>query len=273
MLNKIQISVIMPVYNTGQYLKEAIESILNQSFKNFEFIIIDDFSTDWSYKICKKYAEKDNRIKLFRNEKNMWISFTRNKLINLSSTNYIASQDSDDISENNRLELSFNFLENNKEYWVVSWNNIIINEESKIIWYRKYSNNIKKIILKKSPISQPSSIFRKDIFLEVWWYDSNLNYWEDYDLWCKMYAKNYKIKNLENNLVRLRIRKGQTKSSNLKQTIRNTIFIQKRAVKEYWIKSNFSDKIYLFLESLLLLFPRGLVIFLFKKIEYKKIWK
>ena len=110
-----KISVIMPVYNTASFLKEAIDSILNQTFIDFEFIIIDDFSDDWSYEILKNYQEKDNRIKLFRNEKNMWISFTRNKLISLTSTNYILSQDSDDISLDNRLELSYNFLENNLE--------------------------------------------------------------------------------------------------------------------------------------------------------------
>jgi glycosyltransferase involved in cell wall biosynthesis len=65
-----KISVIMPVYNTEKYLPESIESILNQSFKDFEFIIIDDCSTDDSYKICEEYSKKDNRVKLYRNKKN-----------------------------------------------------------------------------------------------------------------------------------------------------------------------------------------------------------
>jgi glycosyltransferase involved in cell wall biosynthesis len=270
MINIMNISVIMPVYNTEKFVWEAIESILNQSFTNFEFIIIDDCSTDNSYNICKKYAKKDDRIKLFRNEKNMWISFTRNKLINLSITNYIASQDSDDISEKSRLELSYKFLENNLDYSVVSWNNIIINEDSQIIWYRKYSNNIKKVILKKSPISQGSSIFRKDIFNELWWYDKKLNCAEDYDLWLKMYSSWYKIKNLDINLYKVRIRKNQSKSNKLKETLKNTIFVQKRAVKQYWIKSDFSDKIYFVLENILLYLPSTFIIWLFKKIEYKK---
>ena len=117
MWKQIQISVIMPVYNTEKYLSEAIESILTQSFTNFEFIIIDDCSTDDSYYICEKYAKKDDRIQIFRNKKNMWISFTRNRLIECSNTNYIASQDSDDISEINRLKLSYNFLDKNKKLW------------------------------------------------------------------------------------------------------------------------------------------------------------
>jgi len=66
-----KVSVIMPVYNTEKYLSEAIKSILNQSYRDFEFIIVDDFSTDTSYKICEEYAKKDDRIRLYRNEKNM----------------------------------------------------------------------------------------------------------------------------------------------------------------------------------------------------------
>ncbi len=267
-----KISVIMPVYNTEKYVWEAIESILSQSFQDFEFIIIDDCSNDKSYEICQKYSKNNERIKLFRNEKNMWISFTRNRLISLSSTNYIASQDSDDISLENRLELCFNFLENNKEYWVVSWDNIIINEKSKIIWYRKYSNEIQNVILKKSPISQPSSMFCKDIFEKLLWYDKTLNYGEDYDLWLKMYANWFKIKNISENLIKYRIHQNQSKSVKLKETIKNTLFIQKRAMMKLWLQPTFSDSFYHFLEKLLLILPNSFILFLFKKLEYRK-WK
>ncbi len=268
---KEKISVIMPVYNTDKYVWEAIESILNQTFKDFEFIIIDDCSTDSSYNICKKYADKDSRIRLYRNKKNMWISFTRNKLISLSNTNFIASQDSDDISLKDRLKLSFEFLENSKDYAVVSWNNIIIDEEWKKIWYRKYSDNIENIILKKSPISQPSSMFRKDIFLEVWWYDNNIKYWlEDYDLWLRIYFNWYKIKNINKELIKYRIRKWQCKS-NIKVVLRETINVQKNIIKKFKINTKIADKIYLYLEYILLLLPEKIIFTLFKIIEYK--WK
>lgn len=265
-----KVSVIMPVYNTEKYVWFAIESILNQSFKDFEFIIIDDCSTDNSYKICEEYAKKYERIKLLRNNENKWISYTRNKLVEYSNTDYILTQDSDDVSEINRIELSYNFLKNNFNYWVVSWNNIIINEDWKIIWKREYSDNIKNVILKKNPISQPSSMFRKDFYYEVWWYDNDLDYWEDYDLWLKMYLKWYKLKILSEDLIKYRIRQWQTKSDKLKETIKNTIFVQKKAIKN-WIKPSFSDKIYIFLEQILLILPNCFVIYLFKKLEYKDV--
>lgn len=269
---KPKISVIMPAYNTEKYIWLAVESILNQSFTDFEFIIIDDFSSDNTFKILEEFAKKDNRIKLFKNERNMWISYTRNKLIWLCNTNYIVSQDSDDISNNYRLELSYNFLEKNKTFWVVSWNNEIIDEDWVLVWYRKYSNDIWNIILKKSPISNASCMFRKKLFIDLLWYDEKLNYWEDYDLRLKFFRYWYWIKNLDENLIQYRIRKWQTKIDKLKDTIKNTIFIQKRAIKLYWITPSFSDKLYLILENILLYLPNNFILFLFKKLEYKK-WR
>ncbi len=266
-----KISVIMPVYNTEEYVWEAIESILNQTFSDFEFIIIDDGSSDTSWEIIQKYAKKDKRIKALQNEWNKGISYTRNKLISLTTTNYIASQDSDDISTPQRLELCYNFLENNKEYAVIGGNNIIINENWEEIWNRKYSNSIKNIILKKSPLSQPSTMFKKDIFEKIWWYDNNLNYGEDYDLRLKIFANWNKIKNLQKDLLKYRVRTGQTKSDKLKETIKNTIFIQKRAIKTYWLQASISDKIYHFIEYCLLLLPNSLILWLFKKLEYRDV--
>lgn len=270
-MHNMKCSVIMPVYNTEKYLKESIESILNQTLIEFEFIIIDDCSTDNSYKILEDYLLKDSRIKLFKNKKNMWISFTRNKLISLTNSNYIATQDSDDVSLEKRLELEYDFLSKNNEYWAISSNNIIINEASDIIWFRKYSDEIKNVILKKSPLSNPSSMFRKDVFFNLWWYKEWLNYWEDYDLWLNMYFNWYNLKILDEYLLKLRIRDWQTKSSKLNETIKNTIMLQKKYIK-MWLKPSFSDKIYIFLEQVLLILPNFVILYLFKKLEYKK-WK
>lgn len=89
---------------------------MDQTFKDFEFIIIDDCSTDNSWSIIQEYSKKDQRIIIRKNEKNMGISYTRNKLIELTTTNYIASQDSDDISLPNRLELELEFLRKNQNF-------------------------------------------------------------------------------------------------------------------------------------------------------------
>ena len=266
-----KVSVVMPVYNTEKYVGEAIQSILDQTFTDFEFIIIDDGSTDKSWDIIQEYAKKDTRIIIYQNQKNKWITHTRKKLIDTVKTNYIASMDSDDISLPDRLQLCYDFLSSHPDYSVVSWNNIIIDEQWKRIGTRAYSNNIPQIILKKSPISQPSSMFRKDVYTEVWGYDPDLNYAEDYDLWCKIYSKWHGIKNIPQDLIKHRVRLWQTKSRKLKQTLKNTIMVQQRAYKEYGITPTLSDKLYWICEKLVLLLPESRVTVLFQIIEYK--WK
>jgi len=263
-MSKPLVSVIMPVYNTKQWVWEAIESILNQTFKEFEFVIVDDWSTDWSYEICEKYAKKDKRIKLYRNEKNSWVAYTKNRLISLTTTNYLASQDSDDVSFPDRLELEYNFLENQKDYAVVAWNNVIIDEEWKVIWHRKYSDDIPSVILKKSPVSHPTTMIRKEMFEKVWWY-SQVKYVEDYDLWIKLYTEWYKIKNINNDLLKYRIRKWAQKW-HVKETIRWTLNCQKKAYEK--IKPSFSDRIYHACLRCLTLLPNKVITALFKLLTY-----
>ncbi len=266
-MSKPLVSAIMPVYNTKQWVWEAIESILNQTFTEFEFIIVDDWSTDWSYEICQEYAKKDKRIRLYKNEKNQWISYTRNRLLSLAETDYIATQDSDDISTPDRLKLEYEFLSKHSDYWVVSWDNEIMDEKWNKIWYRKYSDDIPNIILKKSPVSWATTMYRKNILDKLWWYEEWLNYGEDYDVWLKFYLNWYKFKNLDKNLYRVRIREGQTKSNKLKQTLRNTIKLQKKYIK-LWIKPSISDRIYIFLEQCLLMLPSNIILWLFKILNY-----
>jgi len=264
MNNKPLVSVIMPVYNTEQYVWEAIDSILNQTFKEFEFIIVDDWSTDKSYEICEEYTKKDKRIRLYKNEKNSGIGYTKNRLISLTTTNYIATQDSDDISTQNRLKLEYEFLEKHQEYAMVSGNNIIIDEEWKIIWHRTYSDNIRNVILKQSPVSHPTTMIRKDIFEKVWWY-SHESYVEDYDLWLRFYEKWYEIKNIDKDLLKYRIRKWAHKDK-AKKTIKETIKCQEKAYK--FINPTFSDKLYHLGLKFLLVLPDKMIIKLFKLFTY-----
>ena len=269
MKNKPLVSVIMPVYNTKEFVWEAIESILNQTFEEFEFIIVDDWSTDGSYEICEKYAKKDKRIRLYKNDKNEWLWYTRNRLLSLATTDYIASQDSDDVSTENRLKLSYEFLEKHKEYWVVWWDTEIIDEEGKKIWYRTYSDDIPNVILKKSPVANPATMYRKSFFDKVWWYtkDKSMDWAEDYELWLKFYLNWCKIKSINKTFLKYRIRSWQTKSDRLKRTLRNTINLQNK-YRKLWIKANMSDRIYNFLERCLLLLPADVIMWLFKVLTY-----
>jgi len=115
----MKVSVLFPVFNTKEeYLRAAIESILSQTFSDFEFLILNDASTNNAEEVIKSYT--DPRIKYFKNEKNPGISETRNKLLDLATGEYLAIMDHDDISLPNRLQKQIDYLNNNPEVGVVS---------------------------------------------------------------------------------------------------------------------------------------------------------
>lgn len=115
-----RVSVLMPAYNVEEYIAKSIESILNQTFTDFEFIIINDGSTDGTARIIKEYAKKDKRIKFINHAKNRGVAFVRNELLDNVSGEYAAFQDSDDISLSERLSVQVDFLDRNPDVSVVS---------------------------------------------------------------------------------------------------------------------------------------------------------
>ena len=135
-MNLPLVSVIMSVYNGEKYLVQAIDSILNQTYQNFEFIIIDDCSTDNSSHILQEYAKKDSRIKIIKKEKNIGIKGFIENLnlgISIAEGKYIARMDADDISLPERFQKQVTFLENNPEIFMVGAQIDFINEKNEII--------------------------------------------------------------------------------------------------------------------------------------------
>ena len=106
------VSIIMPSYNTGKYIEDSIKSVLDQTYKNWELIIVDDCSTDDTEKSIKKYL-KDKRIKFYKNEKNSGAAISRNKALKIAKGRWIAFLDSDDLWDKHKLELQISFMEKN----------------------------------------------------------------------------------------------------------------------------------------------------------------
>jgi len=265
----IKISIIMPVHNAEKLVWETIESILNQTYKDFEFVIVDDCSTDNSYEICQKYTQQDKRIKLYKNEKNLWVVKTRNKLLKLvdKKSQYIAIIDSDDVAKPERLAKQIEFLEKNLDYAVVGSFLEIIDENSKTIWYRKYPisyKDVKKTICKKSPLAQPAVMIRKSAWNNVWAYNENFERVQDYELWFRFFNKWYKLGNLPEYLLKYRIHSNQWKSKHLKLTLKNTIKIQLSNIKKCFCSLG-----YILAEIFLLALPSKWILEMFKKLEYK----
>ncbi len=263
------VTVLMPNYNNEKYLTEAIESILNQNYSNFEFVIVDDCSKDNSLEIIKKFAILDSRIKCYKNDVNFGIVKTRNKLLGLVSENskYIAIFDSDDISTKNRLEKQVSFLEKNLDFGIVGSNLVIIDENSKIIGKRSYQFDVQKIKFIKSPFAQPSIMFRKNVISSMS-YSNKFDVCEDYDLWFRILSET-NGKNLNFDGLKYRISSTQEKSTNLKKTIKNTLLVKFKYLK---FKHYFNFKIIfrVFLESFLLFLPNKAVLWLFVFMEIKK---
>lgn len=165
--NKPLVSIILPVYNTAEYLKECIESILSQSFADFELIIVDDASHDGSVHIIEHYSTSDHRIRFVRNSTNRWIGFTRNRGLALALGAYIANFDSDDIAFPEWIETQLLFLENNPDIDIVGVNLVFINRSGKKLFeknhFPQYDRDIKKMIPLVCPIANNTVLIRKNV--------------------------------------------------------------------------------------------------------------
>ena len=197
----------MPVYNVSHFIKEATESVLKQSFSNFEFVIIDDGSTDNSLSILNAYAQMDKRIRLVSRE-NKGISYTRNQLVKLAKGKYIAWMDADDISLPNRLEEMLCWLENNLDYVAVGCKAILIDSKGANIckWKAPLSHDAIDqchIAGNGGAIVFPSSIMLKQALIDVGGFVEELVGAEDLDLFLKL-AEIGKIANIDNVLYKYR---------------------------------------------------------------------
>lgn len=187
------VSVVMPVFNTAAYLDDAIQSILNQTLTDFEFIIINDGSTDNSLALVKYWAEKDQRIKIY-DQQNKGRSFTRNRSLQLASSDLIAMMDSDDISLPHRLAVQYEFMNNNPNVVVVGGQLDVICMMGVDLFTTNFSllhEEIEKAILHDNGIElcQPTTMMRKSVALDVGAYNEEYQVGEDCDLFLRMALK------------------------------------------------------------------------------------
>ena len=209
-----RVSVIMPVYNGEKFVGEAIESILNQTFSDFELIIIDDASTDGTLEVVRKFP--DGRIRIIRNHENIGIARSRNKGLREAQGEYIAVHDSDDISYPERFELQVKFLDNHPEVAAVGSWYVVIDEngeelERVKLWTR--DDDIKAVLLKKNQFAHGAMMIRKECLKAVGGY-RHIERCEDYDL-CLRLAERYKLANLPRFLYKYRRHPGQAVNDEL----------------------------------------------------------
>ena len=199
-----EISVVMSVYNGERHLRESVDSILNQTFQDFEFIIINDGSTDLSKDILESY--KDKRI-ILMNQINMGLTISLNIALSMAKGKYIARQDADDISEPDRLEKQIDFMENNTAVGLLGSRFQIISEVGEIIGNccpPLEDEIIKKGLIEMNQLCHGSVMIRREVLSVVGVYREVFKYAQDFDLWLRISEK-YKVNNLPEYLIRYRM--------------------------------------------------------------------
>jgi glycosyltransferase involved in cell wall biosynthesis len=195
----------MPVYNGEKFIKETIESVLNQSFSDYELIIVDDGSTDASYEIISSYI--DHRIKYYKNEINSGIVFSLNRALEIASSEYIARIDADDICLKNRLKIQLDFLEKNKNVGVCSGSICYIDSigiEGVTVKVPISIDECRVRFLFGNPVIHPASMFRRALAIKVGGYTEGMEPAEDYDFWLKLLEIS-DIQNVDEVLLKYRI--------------------------------------------------------------------
>jgi len=184
------VNVVMPVYNYEKYLRKAVDSILTQTFRDFELIVVNDGSTDGSVSILEEYRQKDRRVVIYNHSKNQGIVAALNRGIRMGRSKYIARMDADDISKTNRLEIQLQFLESHPYIGLVGSAARLINSKGRISGRQPVVIGplaLKWNLLSQNPFIHSSIFVRREVLEKVLpYYSSEFPYTEDYDLWTRL---------------------------------------------------------------------------------------
>lgn len=227
------LTVILPVYNGENFLNTCIDSILRQTYQDFEFLIIDDCSKDKSIEIINSYT--DSRINFISNNKNLGLTKTLNNGIKMASGNYIARIDQDDFSRKDRFSKQINYLTKNPNVKLIgSWCNIV-NQDNKFIKSLEPPSKREKILeafVKTNPFIHSSVIFDKRTVLNLGGYPESFVHAQDFALWYSIIINNM-VYNVPEKLVTIKWHSNRaTLSSHNKKFIKNeSLSIYKEALK------------------------------------------
>lgn len=228
------ISILMPTYNVEKFVEKAVISIINQTYKNFELIIVDDCSTDRTYEILEKLAMGNNRIKLFRNDTNSKICKTLNKAFYYARGKYIGRMDGDDISTPERFEILKRFLDEHSDISLVGSNMITIDETGKEISRKQYikTNKYIKFGNKYQPCVAHIWLARREVYDALKGY-RDVPYVEDWDFLLRGQNRGFNYANVDKFIYKCRLRNGNTGTTN---------GLQQRKAGKYILNLNINEK-------------------------------
>jgi glycosyltransferase involved in cell wall biosynthesis len=228
-----KISVIMAAHNEGNFLENSIESILNQSFSDFEIIIVDDCSTDSTPNILNKF-QNDKRIIILKNTSNLGASISRNKALQKAKGKYIAIMDADDVSLPERLQKQYDFLEANPDIFLVGSGAQYINEKGEKMNTIRVPYNKKEIsvLLPKKNVFIHSSILFHNT--GKYFYREKFFYSQDYELFLRLLSDGKKMVNIPDILIQYRIKENSISFSKRSEQF----LLAEKAREFYWQRKN-----------------------------------
>lgn len=226
-----RVCVLMPCRNAELYIREAIESILAQTYQHFEFLIIDNVSADATPDIVREYAANDSRITYIRNPRDLGIAGSLNKGLRLATGEYVARMDADDVAMPDRLEKQIAYMEANADCVICGSNIILIDENGKQFGKRDFPQNdglIKQRMLAEIPFCHPATLLRRRPIIEhEVFYDETIFTVEDRDFWLR-FAEYGRYANLPEPLLRYRISDIGMKQAEHRRTLVQIIKLQLR---------------------------------------------
>lgn len=202
-----KVSVIMGIYNCQDTLKEAVDSIVQQTFLDWELLLCDDGSTDHTFSLAQDLQKQDpRRILLIKNKKNMGLNYTLNRCLGVATGQYIARMDADDVSLTERFDTQVAYLDAHQDMSIVSAGMVLFDESGtwgRIVYPAKPSS---RDMMLRTPFAHAPSMVRAEALRAVGGYseDKRLLRVEDYHLWYKMYKAGYRGCNLQTVLYRCR---------------------------------------------------------------------
>ncbi len=227
---KPDISVIMSVYNGETYIEEAIESVIKQTFTNWELIVINDCSTDSTAEILDRISLRDERIKVHTNEVNLRLPTSLNKAISFSCGKYIARMDADDICLPDRFEKQYKFMEENSDVALSSCRFMTVKNGvymSGGAGGRCDNQALRAMLLVANPILHPGVIAKSEV-MKKFNYDTGLTCTEDLELWTRMMMGEQKIEILPECLLIYRLHDKQITSTTLERQHSEVLKIQQK---------------------------------------------
>tara|TARA_B100000676_G_C18090203_1_gene858966 strand:- start:6906 stop:7589 length:684 start_codon:yes stop_codon:yes gene_type:complete len=200
----VKVSVLMSCYNSQATISKSVESILSQSYEDIELLICDDGSIDDTYKTIEEYSKADKRISIFKNEKNIGLTKSLNFLINKSDGEFIARQDDDDISLEQRIEKQIKVINDLNLDFVTSRAKILGTD--KLIPGISFNLPVSFVMNFKNPFIHGTLLIKKKILNDVGNYDERFYYAQDYKLFSDLVAKGYKYTTIKEPLYRLNVK-------------------------------------------------------------------